>query len=274
SVTLFAATFYFWRLGDQWAAKGKAEGRRQTAESGITQHAPRSTLHAPRSTPLPLLSQGGNLNSPPPPDLLTNHESRITNHFPLRLSNTTAPIGQLQRSDHALLLENALLDTTRPGTAIPDHLCAHGDPGSYLVQARGPIDNAFRSLLQAAGAEIVSYIPNNAYLVRASGEVAQKLQTAPQTQAVLPYEPYYKLKLSLLKLAVAQDPLPDDSGLNVLLFADAGQATRADLEKLGARIVGDEERSPFGPVLRVLPPADGLAAIAGLPGVQEVEWML
>jgi subtilisin-like proprotein convertase family protein len=271
---LFAAAFYFWRLGDQWAARGKAEDRRPKAELDVTQHATRNTLHTPHSTPLPLLSQAGNLNSPPAPDLLTNHQSRITNHFSLRLSNTSAPIGQLQRSDHALLLENALLDTTRPGPAIPDHLRAQGDPGSYLVQARGPIDNAFRSLLQAAGAQIVSYIPNNAYLVRVSGEVAQELEAASQIQAVLPYEPYYKLKLSLLKLAVAQDPLPDNSGLNVLLFADAGQTTRADLEKLGARILGDEERSPFGPVLRVLPPADGLAAIAGLPGVQEVEWTL
>jgi subtilisin-like proprotein convertase family protein len=180
----------------------------------------------------------------------------------------------LQRDDHALLLENALFDTTRPVPSIPDHLRAHGDPGSYLVQARGPIDNAFRSLLQAAGAEIISYIPNNAYLVRASAAVAQQLSADPQTQAILPYEPYYKLKLSLLKLAVAQDPLPGNSMLNVLLFADAGQGTRADLEKLGARIMGDEEPSPFGPVLKVRPPTDGLAAIAGLPGVQEVEWAL
>ena len=84
------------------------------------------------------------------------------------------------------------------------------------------------SLLQAAGATIVSYIPNNAFLVRASAAVAQQLSADPQTQAVLPYEPYYKLKPSLLKLAVAQAPLPDDSALNVLLFADAGQTARAD----------------------------------------------
>src|ERR1035437_10360715 len=202
SVTLFAAAFYFWRLGDQWAARSKAEDRRPKAELAVTQHAPRSTLHARHSTPLPLLSQGGNLNLPPAPDPLTNHASRITNQFPLRLRNTTASIGQLLRDDHALLLENALLDTTRPGPSIPDHLRAHGDPGSYLVQARGPIDDAFRSLLQGAGAAIVSYITNNAYLVRASEAVAQQLNTARQTQGVLPYEPYYKLKLSLLKLAV------------------------------------------------------------------------
>ena len=257
----FAGAFYFWRLGDKWAAK---------------QVAPPLTHHASRITPapIPLLSQAGTLNVPSPEPFAAQHAKPSTNHFALRLSNTSTSLRQLQRSGQAILLENALLDTTQPVPAIPDHLRAQGDPGSYLVQARGPINNAFRSLLQAAGAEIVSYIPNNAFLVRASAAVAQQLSGDPQTQAVLPYEPYYKLKPSLLKLAVAQNPLPDDSALNVLVFADAQQSARAELEKLGARIVGDAERSPFGPVLRVVPPADSLPAVAGLAGVQEVEWAL
>ena len=62
-----------------------------------------------------------------------------------------------------------------------------------------------RSGLKSAGASVVSYIPNNAYLVRASGAVARQLQADSRTQSVLPYEPYYKLKPSLLKLAVAND---------------------------------------------------------------------
>src|ERR1035437_8013472 len=266
SVLCFACAFYFWRLGDQWAA-------RRASAPNLQSHAPAPTHHASRITPappLPLLSQAATLNSPP----ATQPATRTTNRFALRLSNTTTPMAQLQRNDHALLLENALLDTTRPVPSIPDHLRSQGDPGSYLVQSRGPITDAFRSLLQAAGATVVSYIPNNAYLVRASAAVAQQLKAAPQAQAVLPYEPYYKLKPSLLKLAVAQDSLPRNAVLNVLRFADAREATRAALQELGASILGDEERSPFGPVLKVVPPADGLPAIAGLSGVQEVEWTL
>jgi subtilisin-like proprotein convertase family protein len=271
----FAGAFYFWRLGDKWAA------RRVT--SPITHHAsritppPPITHHASRITPpspIPLLSGAGTLNVPPSQPFATQPATRNTNRFALRLSNTSTPLRQLQRSGQAILLENALLDTTRPAPAIPDQLRAQGDPGSYLVQARGPIDNAFRSLLQAAGAAIVSYIPNNAYLVRASAAVADQLRADPQTQAVLPYEPYYKLKPSLLKLAVAQNPLPDGSALNVLVFADARETVRAELAKLGAQIAAAEEPSPFGPVLRVVPPADSLPAVAALPGVQEVEWTL
>jgi subtilisin family serine protease len=268
SVVCFAAAIYCWRLGDRWAA------RQTAAPAPLAHHLSPVTHHPSPAALLPLLSQAGTLNAPPLKDSPTNQAPRATNQFALRLSNTTTPIGQLQRNDQAILLENALVDTTRPVPSIPDHLRAQGDPGSYIVQARGPINDAFRSLLQTAGASIVSYIPNNAYLVRASAAVARQLQAAPQTQAVLPFEPYYKLKLSLLKLAVEQKPLPDNTALNVLLFADGREATRAALQDLGATVVGDEESSPFGPVLTVVPPAGGLPALAGLPGVQEVEWSL
>ena len=264
----FAAAFYFWRLGDRWATQsGKSAGRNPKAESRNTQPA---TPHAPR-IPFQLLSQAGTLNIPPAAGPLTNQASRLTNHLALRLSNTARPFRELQRSDTAILLENALLDTARPTSlAIPDHLRAQGDPGSYVVQARGPIDAGFRSLLKAVGASVVAYIPNNAYLVRASGAVAGQLQADPRTQSVLPYEPYYKLKPSLLKLAVAQQPLPDNSVLNLLLFADARAQTLADLANLSVKVLG-EDRSPFGPVVQVLPPVESLPFLAALPGVHEME---
>ena len=87
SVTLFAAALYFWRLGDRRADKGNAEGTIQNAESDTPHSALRTPHSSSRSTPLPLLSQAGNLNSLPVAEALTNHASRITNHFALRLRN-------------------------------------------------------------------------------------------------------------------------------------------------------------------------------------------
>src|ERR1043166_1285754 len=200
-----------------------------------------------------------------------------TNRFAYRLSNTTKSLSELSRSDHAILLENALFDTERrtaggaPATpAIPEKLRSHGDPGAYIVQARGPLDDTFRALLKNAGATIVSFIPNNAYLIRASQTAAQAIQANPQTEAVLPYEPYYKLKSSLLKLAVEDEPLPANSTLNVLLFSDAKGASLADLRKAGITILG-EERSPFGTVVRIQPTVNSLSSVASLSGVQEIE---
>ena len=284
SVLCFAGAFYFWRLGERWAARGehgakqRAEVRGQKSEVG----GQRSEVRGQTV----VTGQGGALNSPAASQVLTNRAANITNRFALRLTNTTATISQLQRSESAILLQNALLDTTKGAPAIPAHLLAQGDPGTWIVQARGPINNGFRSLLQDAGATIVSYIPNNAYLVRASQAVADQLQAGPLTQAVLPYEPYYKLTPSLLNFAVAQKPLPANNGLNVLLFADAADQAIAALQNLGVQIVGSPERTPFGPVIRVsgaamlaaqspaVPPGALLPAIAGLPGVQEVEWAL
>jgi hypothetical protein len=65
-----------------------------------------------------------------------------TNQFAWRLSNTTKSLDQLMRDRHAILLENALIDSSRPlNLSIPKNLQSQGDPGAYIVQARGPIDN-------------------------------------------------------------------------------------------------------------------------------------
>ena len=182
------------------------------------------------------------------------------------------------RNPRAILLENALLDTARPADLpIPASLRAQGDPGAWVVQARGPLDDAFRALLKQAGASIVSYIPNNAYLVRASQAVARQLEAAPATQAVLAYEPYYKLKPWLLKAALEQAPLPANSTLRLLLFSDARNQTLDQLGQLGMEVLG-EEPSPFGPLIEARPPPaqpwagqSVVPDLAQLAGVQEME---
>ena len=189
-----------------------------------------------------------------------------------RLSNSTAPLDALIRDDHAILLRNAHYDTSLGAfPPIPAELKAGADPGAYVVQAREPVDDAFRARLQTAGATIVSYIPNNAYLVRASAAAAGQLRAAPQTQAVLAWEPYYKLSLPLLALALEGQPLPPNERLRVVVFPGESQAGRAALEALGAEILATD-RSPFGEQLIIQPPANRLIApLARLPMVQDIE---
>lgn len=208
----------------------------------------------------------GALNSP------TAHAATNASRFAYRLSNTKKSIGELAHNDKAILLENALVDTSgSTDLAIPAHLKSQGDPGSYIVQSKGALDDNFRAMLAKAGAAVVSYIPNNAYLVRASADVADGLGADAQVQAVLPYEPYYKLKSSLLKMAIAQQPLPSDGNmLNLLLFPDGQEATLNDLDALGVKVVG-KEPSPFGLEVKVRAPKDGWIGVAQLPGVEVME---
>ena len=193
-----------------------------------------------------------------------------TNEFAMRLSNTPKSIGELINDRHAILLENALIDTRNPlNFSIPKNLQSSGEPGAYIVQARGPVDAAFRAALARAGAQIVSYIPNDAYLVRVPASGADEIQASGVSQSVIPYEPYYKIQSSLLNAAVGQHPLPAGAALTLGLFADGAPQTISQIEKLGGVILA-RDQSPFGPMVRVQPPQNW-TALATLPGVQIVE---
>ena len=190
-----------------------------------------------------------------------------TNQFPYRLANTKKSIGELVNDRRAILLENALIDTgVKLNLAIPKNLQAQGDPGAYIVQARGPIDNAFRAMLAAAGAQIISYIPNDAYLVRISSGGANELAAQPLTQSVIPYEPYYKLTASLLDAITKNEPV---SELKVAAYPDTADQARIMIENAGMTISATDP-SPFGPVFTVQNVSD-VAAVAQMSVVQLVE---
>lgn len=191
--------------------------------------------------------------------------------FPYRLRNTEEKLGKLARNDRAILMANALIDTgMKARLGVPSHLQAKTDPGSYIVQSRGKINDSFRAQLKSVGAEVIAYIPNNAYLVRVNAEGAKQLSHLSWTRAVLPYEPYYKLQENLLPYAVQEAPVPLSSKLRLTFFPGELDNGRAKVEQLGAKILG-EDRSPFGPQLIVQPQKDSLVALAGLTEVQTVE---
>ncbi len=192
--------------------------------------------------------------------------------FPYRLRNTAEPMEKLVRNERAILMANALIDTSAKAKLdIPDHLRAKGDPGSYIVQARGNITELFRQQLSSVGAEIVSYIPNNAYLVKVDSQGAAKLARMSLTRSVLPYEPYYKLQEQLLPFAVGDAPVPMSYNLRLTFFP--GQelvATKDKLEQMGIKVLS-EDRSPFGPQLIVEPGRESLAQLANLKELQTIE---
>lgn len=238
---------------------------------GRTPHAPLAKSSAMTVSSAAGAATGSNAVSAAASTASSATNSAATNRLAFRLTNTPKTLGQLTTTPHAILLENALVDTdVKPGLSIPKHLQADGEPGAFIVQARGVIDGAFRSAVMAAGGQIVSYIPNNAYLVQLSSAAAGRLAGNPLVQAVLPYEPYFKVRSSLLGRAVEQKPLVPGTVLTLGLFTATAEATEKQIEALGAKPIGKPDRSPFGPVVRVLPPADW-TALARLPGVQVME---
>ncbi len=191
-----------------------------------------------------------------------------------RLSNTTETLEELRRNTHAILLRNALIDTSvRAELAIPEALRAHGAPGSYLVQSDRALDKGFYAALKRDGAEVVSYIPNNAALVWADEDAARTLMADRTFQAVLAYQPYFKLDGSLLPGAVNGEALTNTQ-LRVTVLPGQDYAAEQALAGLGAEVT-DREASPFGgTTFIVTAPADQLAAVAQLPQTQEIEPVL
>jgi hypothetical protein len=193
---------------------------------------------------------------------------KITNRAPYRLSNTSLKFKELSRKDTAILMGQAWIDTAEAvNLPIPAHLKAGENPGAYLVQSRGAAAGAFQKTLRAAGADVVSYAANNAYLVKATKAVAENLRAEKSVGAVLPYEPYYKIDSRLMKFAVEEKSLEEETWLRVTLFPGATAETLRPL----AREVGITEPSPFGPQVLIHPLTDVLPDLAQLAEVQLIE---
>jgi len=239
SLLLFGAGAWMWHYAEGVRERGP-EGEGSKADSGVK---------------APLIRAGG--------------ANAVAGRKSYRLSNTRQTVAQLLRNDHAILLRNALIDTSRPlRLAIPAALKSKGAPGSYLVQFDRPLNREFYDAVKRDGGVYVSYIPNNAALVKADGEQGRQLEADPVFQAVLPYEPYYKLDGALLAGAVEGEA--QTNLLSVTTYAGQREAALKGLEDLGAQLVG-EDQGPFGPTLVVRAPAESVRAIAQMPLAREIE---
>ncbi|HTH47412.1 MAG TPA: S8 family serine peptidase, partial [Candidatus Limnocylindria bacterium] len=191
-------------------------------------------------------------------------DPRFTN----RLRNTAATADELVRRDQAILLRNAFVDTASgEPLEVPAKLRAEGDPGAYVVQATGGITAQFRQEIVAAGAKIVSYIPNSAFLVMADADTADRLNALPNART-LAYEPYFKLEPELLALALA-DQAPEEK-LKLILTVPDPVTALPKITALGGTEVF-RERGPFGTLVTVELPGAELVPLARLPEVPLIE---
>ena len=157
SLTLFVAAVVFWQLGKKYASKEGAQDQTNSAPSTVLNTNVSAQFGQQLLTAQTLnhyLSRSASKQTAP---------AAALSPAKLRLRNSGKPLEQLTRSETAILLKNAFIETSDPAAvAVPEHLRSAGDPGSYVVQSRGLLDDKFRAELRDAGATIVSYIPNNA----------------------------------------------------------------------------------------------------------------
>lgn len=256
---LLSATMFVLALALLWKGQQVQEEKRKTA-AGAEGKA--SGASSPVQAPVSSVSPSATAPAGAPP----------TNRFPFRLSNTQEAPVSLFKKPTALLLENAFIDSaTGSAVEVPPALRSNaGENRSFIVQARGTTDRAFREAITAVGGRVVSYIPNNAYLVRADVGAEARLAGHPRVQAVVPFAPYFKIQTKLMPAALGQGTLPAESSLAITLFPESAATGRAAVEALGLK-VSREDTSPFGPRLVVASSSADIAALARIDAVQSIE---
>ena len=189
-------------------------------------------------------------------------------NFPWRARNSDRPLSALRRDPRVLDLRNAVVDTAngRP-LPVPQGLLAGPEPGFHVVQGTRAPDQAFRKRLEDAGLRIVSYIPNNAFLVQGSDSAIAQVAADPEVAAVPPWQPYFKLEPELLTRAIDGRPLESGERLMISILDDAAMIRLAGL---GVREV-NRQRGPFGTLVTVEAPADSLVALAQSPDIHLIE---
>lgn len=245
SIVLFIASAYFWNYAEK-----KREADHAKWEKAHAVAMPKAPAHAP------LISSG------PAAASKTNAVTAKPTPSSFRVSNTTRPLAELQRNSRAVLLRNALIDTTKPldDLKIPAQWRAKGEPGSYIVQLDHPLDKAFYDALKAVGAKFVSYIPNNAALIVASASVAKQLP-----YSTLAYEPYYKADPKIITGASATNQFFRITG-----FSGGREGVAKAISQAGGEIVA-EENMVFGPSLIARVDSGRLVDIAQSGAVQALE---
>jgi serine protease AprX len=102
--------------------------------------------------------------------------------------------------DNELKLRYATFDPLVDTPVLPEGFAAESQQGrgAYIVQFKTQALDEYRSGLRAEGADIFTYLPNNAYIVQMDSSALLKVSSLPYVRWVGRYQPAYKLDEQLL----------------------------------------------------------------------------
>ena len=146
---------------------------------------------------------------------------------------TLLPLAAGMASGPYIHLKYADFDPLAGEPALPPDLRTTPHAGQvayYLVQFEGPIEPSWRSGLEALGMQAIEYIPDFAFLIRATPEMANTAAHLVHVRWVGLFHPAYRLDPRLLKS-------PPSGAVRVQLFPDEPAAPVEDeIVKAGGRI--------------------------------------
>ncbi|MCU0238190.1 MAG: S8 family serine peptidase [Pyrinomonadaceae bacterium] len=157
--------------------------------------------------------------------------------------------GQIRDEQNLIPLNGYVLDTTdgkgvldREPTDLRQNKMRDGigGKGLYIVQFAGPVKDEWLSELNALGGKVVTYVPNNAYVVRANEKTANQLNSFRSkdfVQYVGDYEPAFRLSPMVQE---ARSTMSGDIDVTVqVIDGKAANQTISNLKEIATEFVSD-----------------------------------
>lgn len=181
---------------------------------------------------------------------------------PSELNRLTAAGLDVQVEDlHTIGVRGYEFDSRAGQPTLPAdlHISSYAGEGYYIVQFRGPVKQEWKDSLVRAGAKILYYVPQNAFLVRASD--MSSLKDVQAVQWVGLFQPAYKIAPEVLSAGIAE--------AEVITFHPEGVASV--LEAIPERaVLHTYEGEDFGRVDARLD-REQLARVARIPDVNFIQ---
>jgi Subtilase family len=188
------------------------------------------------------------------------------------LDSSVLERAQVRDDLNLVMLKRGQIDTAGPGPEVSgDLLQPSGLSHSlHLVQLFGPpTPDSFRAI-GATGVRVVSYIPNNTYLVWATpaqlGRVRALVRRSDVAQWEGPYHPAYKLDPRIRLDSVEQIP----TSIQIVDTQEAGRALSL-IKSVARKVLMDEFRSSGIIHIKVLAESNRLPEIARAAEVVAIE---
>ena len=165
-------------------------------------------------------------------------------------------------------------DTSAGEPSVPAEMrmreLASAERGYFLVQMHGPITEAMKAGVNATGVELLDYVPNYAFLARASTAQLERAKKLSQVVWTGAWHPAYRIEPRLAALAKDPTTMQVERQVVAVLFPGVSRAAvQAELEALGASVESVDELT--GRAMLTLRATPG--AVLAMAHVMDVQWL-
>jgi hypothetical protein len=245
----FVALIYFGLAMALWAQPSAARHKLQVRE---------------RAVAAKIAATGGRL--------IADYGAFLLYDAPASLTNFSADKVEPRDDYNAVFLNVRRLDTAQPATpALRKTVGSFAGKRLHLVQFAGPLLPAWRAALLETGARIVSYVPQNAFLVYGDATAIARVQAMAATEAHVQWDGAYLDDYKVHPAVLRQPAAADQFAIQLVADDAANRATLHLIDQLKLAPIVRQNRvlQYLGVVVRIAP--TNIAQLAACPDVISIQ---